>query len=314
MEQKEKVIKKKIERLAENILSSETYQNPFSDDSINDQLDEEIIYKNCEDDLIKKVLPVLHSKLNKLLEFMNKKGRSNKHYNADESRELLEIIDNISKLKKWYKELGYTLEIDKNYSTKIDYVKSFLQETGGSAIPEDFQDIEIEEINPIFEFSKDNLFVKTTKQPQITSKFAKEQIRKIDAKIKDKDYDGAITNCRSLLENIFREVYQIKTQKTFEAQRTLIGDWKTISRELNLVPENYPDGFLRQILQGLISIINGISYMRNKMSDSHSISFRPHRHHAVLAHNCTLTVIDFLFDSLTYQQKNKAEMTMGSLK
>lgn len=44
--------------------------------------------------------------------------------------------------------------------------------------------------------------------------------------------------------------------------------------------------------------------MRNKMSDSHDHyhKFKPSRHHAVLCKNSTFTIIDFLFDTMEYQE------------
>jgi len=60
---------------------------------------------------------------------------------------------------------------------------------------------------------------------------------------------------------------------------------------------------LRQVLSGLTSIVQGLSAMRNKMSDSHGTTYKPARHHAKLAVNCAMTLADFLFESKAYQQE-----------
>ena len=60
---------------------------------------------------------------------------------------------------------------------------------------------------------------------------------------------------------------------------------------------------LRQILSGLTSIVSGLASMRNIMSDSHSIRYKPAEHHARLAVNTSKTLSHFLFDTNKYQKK-----------
>ena len=52
-----------------------------------------------------------------------------------------------------------------------------------------------------------------------------------------------------------------------------------------------------QLLPGLGSIVNGLSALRNNMSDAHAASYRPARHHAKLAFNAAKTLADFLFET-----------------
>lgn len=299
MDRKEEVIKQKIRELAEGIRS--TYFEDKEKYGIY-----EAIYGDCKDEDVKKIFSTLHKKLNSLFEFMNEKSRFiHKHYNANESRELLKIMNYVYKLKEWFEKIEYVLEIDKAYLSTFDYVKSFLETSGGSTMPLDYQYIKIEDTDPIFSLIKNNNFqVKTDNQSEITRDFAKEQLDKIDKKIIDRDYDGAITNCRSLLEDVYKEVYERKTHKKLETKGNFIKSWRQLASELNLKPEDQPSEFLRQILSGLNSINNGLASMRNQMSDSHSRSknMKPARHHAVLAHNSALTIIDFLFGTLEHQK------------
>jgi Abortive infection C-terminus len=58
---------------------------------------------------------------------------------------------------------------------------------------------------------------------------------------------------------------------------------------------------LKQVLSGLANIVNGISTMRNKMSDAHGGSYKASRHHAKLAVSAAKTLADFLFDTMRYQ-------------
>lgn len=60
---------------------------------------------------------------------------------------------------------------------------------------------------------------------------------------------------------------------------------------------------LREILSGLISIVSGMSGLRNRMSDAHVRKYRPERHHAKLAVNTARTVCDFLEETYNYQRE-----------
>jgi hypothetical protein len=55
------------------------------------------------------------------------------------------------------------------------------------------------------------------------------------------------------------------------------------------------------ILSGLTGIVQGIAETRNKMSDAHARTFKPERHHAVLAVNSARTVAAFLVSTNEFQ-------------
>jgi hypothetical protein len=61
---------------------------------------------------------------------------------------------------------------------------------------------------------------------------------------------------------------------------------------------------LRQILTGLISVVNGLSGIRNRISDAHARSYRTERHHATLAVNAANTFVEFILESYRYQQRH----------
>jgi len=100
----------------------------------------------------------LHYKFNSLFEFINDKMNVNNHYNADASRELISTIDLKQKLDKALINSQYAFEIDNEYLNIINICNTFLEGSGGSAIPEDFKKIDIIEVQPIF-----NLISSSTK-------------------------------------------------------------------------------------------------------------------------------------------------------
>lgn len=97
-----------------------------------------------------KTLAIMHQELNRLFQFMYSKQQSNGHFNAAESRELLEYIKLYEDMNYVLKETGYSFEINSDYKQLIDCSKSFLQESGGSTIPHDLPKIELLDYEPIF--------------------------------------------------------------------------------------------------------------------------------------------------------------------
>jgi hypothetical protein len=133
--------------------------------------------------------------------------------------------------------------------------------------------------------------------------FIEEQLTKCDRKIADGDYDGAITNSRSLLEAVLLAI----EERILGSRQNYDGDlpklFKRVRGLLNLDPsrQDITDA-LRQLLSGLVNVVNGVSTLRNTMSDAHAASYRPRKHHAKLAVNGAKTVTDFLFETFEYQK------------
>lgn len=131
-----------------------------------------------------------------------------------------------------------------------------------------------------------------------------EQIQKCREKIDSGDYSGAITNARTLLENV---CIKIETELSTTPQKNDGNLNKLFNRTrdlLNLDPsrKDITDS-LKQVLTGLVSITSGLAGLRNKMSDSHAAEYQPQKHHAKLAVNAAKTLSDFLLDTMNYQVK-----------
>lgn len=108
-------------------------------------------YAEIANDNIAYLFAYYHYKFNSLFQFMNYKlSANNHHYNADESRELIRIIDDLESLISTLKATKYNFSIDTTYLEIIDATKIFLAGSGGSPIPDDFKKISIIEAKPIF--------------------------------------------------------------------------------------------------------------------------------------------------------------------
>ena len=139
---------------------------------------------------------------------------------------------------------------------------------------------------------------------QVTHAFLQKQIEKCERKIDESDFDGAITNARSLLEAVLISIESDLDSNRPDYDGNLPKLYRRVQKHLNLCPgqEELAD-FLRQILSGLTSIVSGLASMRNTMSDSHAIRYKPSKHHARLAVNASKTLSNFIFDTNKYQNK-----------
>ncbi len=265
-----------------------------------------LLYDGYEDKE-KIALANLHGKLNNLFDFMNYKSSRSQHFNAEPSRDLLRLIEIINKLKSLYADLGCNFAVHEYYDKLFIYVNTFLAGSGGSHIPHDYQNIDIKENQPVFTLGK-YLYPKVNNIDKISKINATGELNKIKARIDSSDYDGAITSCRTLLEGVLKSIYKEKTGKDLKGQFSKM--WEKFSDEFNLNIDNErANNKLTGVLDGIEKIITGIAEIRNMLSDSHTVDNRkkPSKHHAILIRNLTLTMVEFLFDTVEYQEKLKAQ-------
>ena len=134
--------------------------------------------------------------------------------------------------------------------------------------------------------------------------FIRDQLRKCRQKIGSDDHAGAITNARTLVEAVLIGIKEDLAGETYDYDGDLPGLYNDVYTQLNLDPgEEDLETNLRQILSGLISVIDGLSGIRNRMSDSHATSYRADRRHAKLAVNTAKTFVEFILESYQYQRR-----------
>lgn len=133
--------------------------------------------------------------------------------------------------------------------------------------------------------------------------FINEQIRKANEKLTNGDYDGAITNSRSLVEEFFKQIITKANKEIPACDGDITKLYKAVTKALNLEPsqKDFTDT-IKQTLYGLTSIIHGLSGLSNKMGDRHARSYKPSKYHAKLVINTAFTLCEFLLDSSEYQQ------------
>lgn len=129
--------------------------------------------------------------------------------------------------------------------------------------------------------------------------FIDQQIKKCDRKLSENDFDGAITNARSLLEAVLSEVeHELSPESPTPYDGDLIKLYKRVQKLLNLQPSRTDiAGPLKQVLRGLASIVSGLAGLRNKMGDAHVRSYQPAKRHAVLVVNAAKTLAAFVVEA-----------------
>jgi hypothetical protein len=138
--------------------------------------------------------------------------------------------------------------------------------------------------------------------------FITEQIEKCEKKLATDDYDGAITNARSLIEAVSIKLIETKEKQHYKSDGNLITIFKNLKKSLNMTidKELYPP-YLIEIISGLGTVTQGIAELTNKAGDRHNRIYKPQKHHAKLAVNCAFSFCDFILESFYYQQEKKEQ-------
>ncbi|MDD0856632.1 hypothetical protein NHF46_00220 [Arthrobacter alpinus] len=103
-----------------------------------------------------------HDRLNDLLKFMNQKKLRGGHYNAEQSRELIDITREIGLLRTTLSRIGVVVSLAAEYEETLERCRVFLNNSGGSAIPEDFVEFAIEDYEPIFSIPANTVRISKT--------------------------------------------------------------------------------------------------------------------------------------------------------
>lgn len=171
-----------------------------------------------------------------------------------------------------------------------------------------FDGCKLKKVNEIYKlFSDQPIVVEPETITSLEIDYVVEQVQKCDHKLSQGDFDGAITNARTLVEAIMIEIV-LKYNPSFSHGGDMNKMYREIKSLLNLEikKDEYPESII-QLLSGLTSIVNGIANMRNSMSDAHAKKYKPARHHAKLAINSAKTLSEFLIDSFIYQGDSKGK-------
>jgi hypothetical protein len=145
----------------------------------------------------------------------------------------------------------------------------------------------------------DTIDIKAKAFACFSHEFIAEQIKKANNKLTGGDYDGAITNARSLTEAIQEWFLCDAGKEVPEYNGDLLKLYKATKQALNLDPSQQAS---LQIFSGLHSTISGLAGLSNQMADRHARTYKPDKRHAKLAINAAFTFCEFLLDTVDSQK------------
>jgi Abortive infection C-terminus len=184
-----------------------------------------------------------------------------------------------------------------NVHDAVSYLNEFLAFDGYEIVPHG-------KAFDVVDKTRGEIVVDVKLEPShLSHAFIMEQIEKCRTKIAQADYDGAITNARSLVEAVLAAIEKECDPGAPEYDGDLPKLYKRVQKHLNLSPDSPKiSNSLKQTLTGFISIIAGLSGLSNKMGDRHVREYKPGTRHAVLIVNAAMTFSNFIFDTYAYQK------------
>ncbi len=93
---------------------------------------------------------VLHRRLNKHFDDINGRAKTTHHYWADNSRDLLALIDELNQIRHDLRRAGVEIQLDERYQEALERCEPWLTPSGGSPVPDDFEQIEVVSYEPVF--------------------------------------------------------------------------------------------------------------------------------------------------------------------
>lgn len=206
------------------------------------------------------------------------------------------LQDNMKKIEIEIFLSGYSIKYSENdymYNSKRVYVQNILARVENNIILSIAKELQLLDVK----------IVKNQIIDKLDNSFVNEQMVKMQDKLANKDFDGSITNARSLIEEILLEIEADILKERQEYDGDLQKLYKRVRKMINLEPENRKiDNSLNEIMRGFISIISGFSAISNKMGDRHAREYTPKERHAILAVNSSILISEFLINSYLYQK------------
>lgn len=129
-------------------------QNKYSEYSYHDRYAR---YYQNQREALRPAFAYFHDKLNTLLGHMNHKRERGGHYNAEQSRELLEVIRDLGQLRTNLKRVDVEVSLSKPYEDVLESCRTFLSPSGGSPMPTDFAEIPLEDYEAISTIAADTV-------------------------------------------------------------------------------------------------------------------------------------------------------------
>jgi hypothetical protein len=148
---------------------------------------------------------------------MNQKSTTNRNFNANESRDLIEIVNYTKELKKLLDKTEFQFHIDSDLQVALEYSSTFLKPRYGSEIPESYKPIHISKYDPLFLVDNKNISVRDNQNIEL--KQVGEGSFATVSKYKDREY--GIDFAVKILKKKSDDREKKRFQKEFEILKSL---------------------------------------------------------------------------------------------
>lgn len=147
--------------------------------------------------------------------------------------------------------------------------------------------------------------IKTHKIKVIDREYIKGLADRASNDIDENNFDSAITKCRTLVEEVFCYVIELKNEVPSDSGKINVL-YSQVKKSYNMHTAKEVDRRINMLLSGLEKIITSITQMRNNDSDSHGVGSRRiniEEHHARLYLNASMMVSDFILEIANQHKK-----------
>lgn len=131
-----------------------------------------------------------------------------------------------------------------------------------------------------------------------TDSFVHEAYEKIDKRLRDEDYRGAVTSSRTLIEYTIKDIYTQITGDTIDKVDDLQEGFKKIQKLLKLDFDKTIDDNKKKILRSFVTIINSLAPLFNSLGDRHGSKSSAERNTALFCTDSTKIFVNFLYGRL----------------
>lgn len=114
------------------------------------QISRSYLWVYTDENVAPRAFASIHERMDGLLKFINSKAPNGHegHYNAEESRHLLALLDELRELRRSLAMVGHELVIRPEYNEALDQATTWLEPSGGSTIPAGFTPVDIDPYAP----------------------------------------------------------------------------------------------------------------------------------------------------------------------
>jgi len=269
------------------------------------------LYESFQNEKLRIILATLHSRFVNLFGTMNKRlptGDDGNHFWADPSRGLISTIEMSRKLLNVLSKTQNAIRFDEYYNEIFTICDGFLSQYQGSSLPPNMEKVELYYIIPIFVLANEKVAVIADMIKTVDRNYINSIAERANKDIDEKSYDSAITKCRTLLEEVFYYVIELRDEQPSDK-----GDigllYTQVKRLYGMHADKSMDTRIKTLLSGLQSIVSAVAEMRNKNSDAHGAGSKRlniEEHHTRLFLNSAVAMSDFI---LSVGEKNKKAVT-----